>query len=299
MAQWERFLAILEQEIRKESIPAWGVCRLTELSVSLPCRAARLLPQTGSVIPLALPYYTGEAVRTNLARYAWCDDYHQVAGEMLDRILEPLRQAFPQAVLLGFTDSSPIPEVEAAVRAGLGFRGKNGQLIVPGIGSRVFVCELVTDLLLPPYEGPPRGDCGQCRRCLEACPTGALSEKAFDKARCRSQITQKKGTLTGWEERQIREGGLAWGCDVCTAVCPWNRDESITPISGLRKNIEPWLTREKLERLLPEKSYGWRGSRVLERNLELLEKDGLEQERRDSSDALPEQASGLGSRENR
>ena len=286
MTEEDRFLAILKQGAQAEGIPAWGVCALGALSVRLPCRALRLLPQTGSVLPLALPYYTGEASRTNLARYAWCDDYHQVAGAMLERLLQPLRQAFPQALLLGFTDSSPIPEVEAAVRAGLGFRGKNGQLIIPGIGSRVFVCEIVTDLPLSPYEGPPRGDCGSCRRCLEACPTGALSQTEFQKSRCRSQITQKKGVLTPWEQQQVREGGLAWGCDICTAVCPWNKSSPLTPISGLRENIEPFLTREKLERLLPEKSYGWRGAGVLERNLELLEDPGPEETAMEGPDGL-------------
>lgn len=109
MTEEDRFLAILKQGAQAEGIPAWGVCALEALSVRLPCRALRLLPQTGSVLPLALPYYTGEASRTNLARYAWCDDYHQVAGAMLERLLQPLRQAFPQALLLGFTDSSPSP----------------------------------------------------------------------------------------------------------------------------------------------------------------------------------------------
>ncbi|MEG1874661.1 MAG: 4Fe-4S double cluster binding domain-containing protein, partial [Angelakisella sp.] len=171
-------------------------------------------------------------------------------------------------------DSSPIPEVEAAVLAGLGWRGKNGQLLTEGYGSLCFLCEVVTDLALGEVvDQPPKSvpdSCGSCTRCLDSCPTGALSLNGLDKTRCRSFITQKKGALSDWERDQIQAGGLAWGCDICTMACPRNRHPVLSTVAALREHPVPRLTAETVAPLLSQKSYGWRGSGVLLRNLAIL-----------------------------
>ena len=269
-----RVRELAEAAARPLGVERLGFCRLGDLPGLLPCRARRLLegmpPESGVIVAL-LPYYAGEFPERNLARYALCDDYHAIAGEILQEIIRPLAAAFPGRRFLPFADNSPIPEVAAGVLAGLGFAGRNGQLITPWYGSYAFVGEIVTDLPLTP-DGP--GDfpgCGGCRRCLTSCPSGALGEAGLDRARCRSHITQKKGALTPAEAREVRLGGMAWGCDVCTDVCPYNRRPALTPILRMRQGLEPVLTRENLPDLLPRKSYGWRGREVLLRNLELLE----------------------------
>ncbi len=250
-------------------VPSLGICPLPEREKLIPCRALGRVPERGSVVVLLLPYCTGDHPGRNVARYAVCDDYHAVAGEILEDVCAALRREFPQGIFLPFVDSSPLPEVEAACRAGLGHRGRNGQLIAPVWGSRVFICEVITDLELLPRSASPETGCGECRRCVDACPTGALTGQGLDRNRCRSFITQKKGELDRWEAAQVTAGGLVWGCDICTDACPWNRDLPLTPVLRLRQNLTPVVTEEKLDRLLEQKSYGWRGRRVLERNLAL------------------------------
>lgn len=271
----ERVSRIVETAARPQGVERFGFCPLAGLSGLLECRGKRLLPESGgSAILLLLPYYAGEFTPRNVARYALCDDYHTIAGDILQRVIAPLQEAFPGEKFIPFVDSSPIPEVEAGVLAGLGFAGKNGQLITPWYGSLAFLCEIVTTLDLPqtgPTESP---GCGDCRRCLGACPTGALSEAGLDKTKCRSHITQKKGELTPWETEQIRRGGLAWGCDICTAACPHNKGVPLTTIPAMREGLEPLLTLENLSALAAKKSYGWRGKKVLERNLSIISNGG-------------------------
>lgn len=265
-----RVAELVKKAIRPLGVERFGSCALNDLSRLLECRGKRLLPEKGSVILFLLPYYAGEFPGRNVARYALCDDYHAIAGDILREIIRPLSEAFPGEVFLPFADSSPIPEVEAGVLSGLGFAGKNGQLITPWYGSFTFLCEIVTTLPLS-ATGPAEGGCGSCRRCLDSCPAGALGPNGLDISRCRSQISQKKGELSQEEKRQIEEGGLAWGCDVCTDVCPYNQPPVLTTVPRMREGLEPVLTPENLPELVKRKSYGWRGAAVLRRNLAILE----------------------------
>ena len=251
-----------------------GFCPLGDLSGLLRSRrqgvARQLAEAGGSAMVVLLPYYAGDFPERNVARYALGQDYHRVAMEILSKITAPLRAACDGRVFLPLVDSSPLPEVELAVRAGLGFRGRHGQLIAPGLGSMAFVCEVMTDLPLEPDLPVLENGCGGCRRCLAACPTGALTEEGVNTALCRSHITQKKGELTPWEARQVALGGFAWGCDLCTDACPYNRGPEPTPIGPFREDLTPVLTRENLDGLLPGKSYAWRGRDVLLRNLTII-----------------------------
>lgn len=268
----QRVIQIATQAAADFGVERFGVCRLQELSQLLECRGRQTLPATGSVLILLLPYYTGPHPGRNLSLYAVPDDYHRIAGGILDAVAAALRRAFPGESFLPFVDSSPIPEVEAACRAGLGFRGRNGQLITPEYGSLCFMAEIVTALELEPTRPPARlpADCGDCRICVEACPTGALSGEGMETARCRSALTQKKGELTPWEEQQIAKGGYAWGCDLCTLACPHNRAPRASTIPQFHLNLQPVLSLDTLDSQMENKSYIWRGKAVLRRNLELI-----------------------------
>ena len=112
--------------------------------------------------------------------------------------------------------------------------------------------------------------CTGCDACIRACPTGALSEKGFCLEKCRSYITQKKGELADWESQEIRLGGKVWGCDCCVDACPRNRQARQSRVPEFYENREPVLTLEVVEKLYPVKAYGWRGQKVLYRNLSLL-----------------------------
>ncbi len=248
-----------------------GFCDMSELSHFIQCRSLSLLPQRGSAIVMLLPYYTA-VPNTNISLYAVPDDYHAIAKSILGEIIAELQEHYPENLFLPFVDSSPLPEVELAWRAGLGFIGKNGQLITEEYGSMVFVCEIVTDLPLSAQSAEMQNSCGNCNKCIDTCPSGALGDSSFLLDKCLSHITQKKGELTQSECEQIAQGGLAWGCDKCTLACPYNASLKTTPIAEFMQGVTPIITMDNYKELLPRKSFGWRGEKVIRRNLNLLSK---------------------------
>ena len=182
------------------------------------------LPFTGSssaiVVGLA---YGGRAPDGPVARYARGDDYHEVMVDRLNELhawldCETGRNISGKA----YVDTGPILERDLARRAGLGWFGKNTNLVNPRIGSFFFIGALVVDLDLAP-DPPFQADrCGTCTRCLDACPTGAFpTAGVLDATRCISYLTiEKKGAIP--EDLRPALGGLIYGCDICQAVCPWN-----------------------------------------------------------------------------
>ncbi len=183
-----------------------------------------VLPSTRSIIAVA----RGVAGRGhgNVARYARGEDYHDALRRELRGVIEDLRLLSPAGARFRVcVDTAPLLEREIAARAGLGFLGKNGLLIVPGVGSEVVVGEILTDLELAPSAAPadPFADrCGTCRACLEACPTNAfVGPRLVDARRCVAYLTiEKRGPFTPDEEATL--GGRLFGCDVCQDVCPFN-----------------------------------------------------------------------------
>lgn len=249
----------------------FGVCRFSDCLPLLPVRSrGRIPPGARSVIVCLFPFDAGQfRAPRNLAGYAVVNDYHRVAGAILDKLAAALLQEHPRERFIPFVDSSPLREVEAARLAGLGLVGRHGQLINGEYGCRVFLGEVVTTLALAP-SAPETGACLGCGRCVAACPTGALAEGGpLDKSLCRSAISQKKGALTPWEEQQLRLGGFAWGCDLCASACPLNTGRR-TPIREFTENLLPVLTEENLDAALAAKPYAYRGRKVLLRNLAII-----------------------------
>ena len=188
---------------------------------------SEILPYCASALAVAWAVPPGGP--GNVARYARGDDYHRVVRDRLKEVIRLLRPRFPAGTHYRVcVDTAPLLEREVALRAGLGFIGKNGMLIVPGAGSHVVLGELLTDVPLgePSPPSPPAtlgfDRCGDCRACLDACPTGAFLAPPFlDARRCLSYLTiEKRGPHQPWE-REALEGRL-FGCDVCQEVCPWN-----------------------------------------------------------------------------
>jgi epoxyqueuosine reductase len=173
--------------------------------------------------------------RAVIARYARGEDYHMVLRHRLRKLADAVAAELKRPVAARIcVDTAPLLEREAALAAGLGFVAKNTMLIAPGLGSYVLLGELLTDVPCAPDE-PMAPRCGQCRACLDACPTGAFVDAwTLDARRCISYLTIE---LVGAIPRKLRPliGDRIFGCDVCQEVCPFNHGEA----AGGEPQLEP------------------------------------------------------------
>ena len=186
----------------------------------------RKLPGARSVVVVARNYYAERPAAPEgtgrVSRYAWGRDYHRVLGKPLRRLADRISQMGDGVRCYCCVDTGPVMEREWAVRAGVGWPGKNGLVLREDLGSWFFLGVIVTTLELAP-DPPVASRCGTCQRCVEACPTGAIVEPGVvDARRCISYLTiENRGPIP--EEIEPRLGDWVFGCDVCQEVCPWNR----------------------------------------------------------------------------
>lgn len=244
---------------------------------------ATLLPGARSVVCIAVPYATPvpreRRGRGRVSAYAWSADYHRRMQSLLRDIAARIDElAFREdpgcePATRVVCDTAPLAERAFAARAGLGWIGKHTSLIVKGLGSAVFLGEIVTTLDLEP-DPPLRTSCGACTRCVDVCPTGALrGDKTMDATRCISDLTQRRDAIP----RALRPlvGTWVWGCDLCNDACPPSvragraGDEAFAALDD--ELAEPDL--QALLRLrgaafaqVRRTAMGWRGAAVLRRN---------------------------------
>lgn len=237
-----------------------------------------------SVITLLLNYYPPEQQAEDapkVAKYAYGQDYHEVIRARLNTYLAELRAAFGDIQGRGFVDSAPVLERSWAQRSGLGWIGKNGNLIHKQAGSFFFIATLIVDIPLV-YDAPTGDYCGSCTKCLDACPTGALvSPTVVDGSRCISYYTIELKELLIPDAMEGQFDNWMFGCDVCQDVCPWNRfaaahkTPEFAPIPEiLNFSTSQWeeLTEEEFKRVFsksPLKRSKYAGIR---RNLKFLGK---------------------------
>src|SRR3954466_8571853 len=210
---------------------------------ALRARPAELKPGTLRVISCRMDYALGDeqlpepADRAYIARYARGRDYHKVLRDRLQKLCERIEAEVGAFGYRVFTDSAPVMEVELAVRAGIGWRGKH-TLLLDRTGSWFFLGEVYTDLPLP-ADQPTGEHCGTCRRCIDICPTQAIIPPyQLDARRCISYLTiEHKSAIP--EELRPLIGNRVYGCDDCQIVCPWNgfarpsAEEDFKPRNGL------------------------------------------------------------------
>ena len=187
----------------------------------------KLVPGARSVITLLLNYFPAEIQPPDapqVSKYAYGKDYHSVIREKLHLFLAELRSTVGEINGRGFVDSAPVLERSWAQRAGLGWIGRNGNLITKQQGSFFFIATLITDLALE-YDDPfARDYCGSCTRCIDACPTDAiLPDKVIDGSKCISYFTIELKEALIPSAMQGRFDNWLFGCDTCQDVCPWNR----------------------------------------------------------------------------
>lgn len=181
-------------------------------------------PWVRSVIMLAFPYGNVPSSPQNplIARYARSQDYHHLLEQKLKKIEHFLRQSFPESQFCTYVDTGPLLERELGQTAGLGFIGKNTLLIHRYHGSYFFLATLLTDIPFPSDLPIDTSHCGTCTRCIDVCPTKALTPYQMNASKCISYLTiEKKGDLS-FSEMQGLENQF-FGCDLCQEVCPFNR----------------------------------------------------------------------------
>ena len=188
---------------------------------------SRLVPSAKSVITLLLNYFPAQLQKSQapkIARYAFGKDYHEVIKKKLNALLGLIKEHIGEVQGRGFVDSAPVLERTWAQRSGLGWVGKNGNLINKQNGSYFFIATLIIDLELH-YDDPFVKDfCGTCTRCIDACPTDAiLPNKVVDGSKCISYFTIELKEKLIPEEWKGKFDNWMFGCDTCQEVCPWNR----------------------------------------------------------------------------
>ena len=183
-----------------------------------------LVPGAKSVISLLLNYYTEEQQAEGapkISKYALGTDYHLVIKSKLKQLFQTIQEMIGEVNGRVFVDSAPVMDKAWAKRSGLGWMGKNTNLITQKVGSFFFIAELIIDLQLE-YDTPATDHCGSCTACIDACPTQALSPYDLDASKCISYLTiELKDQIP--IEFQNKMDDWAFGCDVCQNVCPWNR----------------------------------------------------------------------------
>lgn len=188
-----------------------------------------LMEGTKSIVCVAMNYYNPDAYdptdpeALKIAKYARGTDYHNVLKDRLKLLLKAIQEELPSVRGRALTDSAPILEKPLAVKAGIGWMGKHGNVILPGRGSWFFLGELLLDIALD-YDTQLVSDlCGKCRRCIEACPTDAIvADGVVDANRCISYWTIEYKGERFPDTLSENLNGWIFGCDICQDVCPWN-----------------------------------------------------------------------------
>ncbi len=244
----------------------------------------KLVPGAKSVISLAYNYHSPPAQRDpdapKLSTYAYGRDYHKVLKKRLKPLMQFIIEHYGQVEMRAFVDRAPVLENAWAQRSGVGWQGKHTNIIRQGAGSFFFLCEMILDLELE-ADAPATDHCGTCRRCIDACPTEAITPYGVDGSRCISYLTiELKDAIPGSFAGKM--DGWTFGCDICQQVCPWNRfstphsePEFVPKPAMLDLSAEEWhgMTEVVFDRLFegsPVKRTKYEG---LKRNLRFLKEE--------------------------
>ncbi|MFN9597373.1 MAG: tRNA epoxyqueuosine(34) reductase QueG [Bacteroidota bacterium] len=239
-----------------------------------------------SVVSLMLNYYPEQHQPDDesprISRYAYGRDYHLVIKEKLKELVDFIRQNIGEVNGRVFTDSAPVLERAWAVKSGLGWMGKNTNVIHPKAGSYFFLAELISDLELE-YDAPIRDYCGTCSRCIDACPTEAIIKPyVVDGSKCISYFTIELRDAIP-DEMKGKFENHAFGCDICQEVCPWNRFSLPTKVDEFKPDEllfgmkqRDWLdmTQEVFDKVFEQSPIHRTGLKGMQRNVNFLRLKG-------------------------
>ena len=241
-----------------------------------------LLPGAKSIIAIALAYpskmknaprITKEDPRGIFCRASWGTDYHHILRDRMEKLEAFIKEKVPEVTTKSMVDTGELSDRAVAERAGIGWSAKNCSIITPEFGSYVYLGEIITNIPFAP-DKPIEDNCGDCNKCVEACPTDALVQGGLlDSNKCIAFLTQTKGFLD--EKYRKKLGNRLYGCDTCQTVCPENKGKDF----HLHPEMEPdpEIAKPKLKPLLTisnrefKEKYGhvsgsWRGKKPIQRN---------------------------------
>lgn len=243
---------------------------------------SRLVPGARSVITLLKNYYPSQPITGDLkiSKYAYGKDYHEVIKGHLKQMIAQLQEKIGSFTGRGFVDSAPVLERSWAQRSGLGWIGRNGNLISKQNGSFFFIATLIVDLELE-YDDPFAKDyCGSCNKCVEACPTQAiLPDKTINGSKCISYFTIELKDEIIPEEMKGKFDNWMFGCDTCQDVCPWNRfskpasEEGFRPIPEVMNlSTSEWeeLSEEAFKKIFKHSPLNRSKHKGIQRNIKFL-----------------------------
>lgn len=244
----------------------------------------KLVPGAKSVITLLINYFPAEKQSPGslkISRYAWGKDYHDVIRGKLNNFIQLLKNEIGDFAGRGFVDSAPVLERSWAQKSGLGWIGKNGNLINKQQGSFFFIATLITDIELNADDSVTKDYCGTCTKCIDACPTEAiLPNKVVNGSKCISYFTIELKDALIPDKMKGKFDNWLFGCDVCQDVCPWNRfakpntEAAFTPIPEILNYSEKdWeeLTEEKFKIIFNDSPLKRSKFKGIKRNLQFLD----------------------------
>jgi epoxyqueuosine reductase len=279
---------LLDEDARR--LEAWlnkgmqGKMQYMENHFDMRVDPSKLVLGAKSVITLMKNYFPTEKQiddAPKISKYAFGSDYHDVIREKLKTFIDLIKKNIGDINGRGFVDSAPVLERTWAQKSGLGWIGKNGNLITKQSGSFYFIATLITDLELK-YDDPFAKDyCGTCTKCIDACPTDAiLNDKVIDGSKCISYFTiELKDALLPDEMKNKFENWM-FGCDICQDICPWNRfskphDEiEFTPIPEiLNLSTKEWedMSEEKFKTIFADSPIKRTKYNGIRRNLHFIQ----------------------------
>jgi epoxyqueuosine reductase len=242
-----------------------------------------LVPDAKTVVTLIHNYYPSKKQsphQPQVAKYAYGEDYHDVIRKKLKSLLQEINLHIGQVEGRGFVDSAPVLERSWALKSGLGWIGKNGNLIHPKKGSYFFIATLIIDLTIDPDPNFSTNHCGTCTKCIDHCPTDAiLPNKVVDGSKCISYFTIELRDALLPNNMQGKFNQWLFGCDVCQDVCPWNKfsspnqEPAFQPLQEIMNmSFEDWddLTEESFKKVFQHSPIKRTQFNGIKRNLQFI-----------------------------
>ncbi|WP_290062519.1 tRNA epoxyqueuosine(34) reductase QueG [Paraclostridium bifermentans] len=233
-----------------------------------------------SIIVCAFPYFVEDVVDSNLSKYCYGMDYHIVVKEKLQQIADYIDSEIEGFQYMIFADNGPLVDRYLASVSGIGYYGINNNIITDEYGSFVFIGYIINNYY---FESDKKSEksCAKCGKCITSCPGKAiLGNFEMNPKKCLSYITQKKEDLSEDEKIALKNNKKIFGCDICQDVCPHNISISKTNIKEFKEQLIYNLKEEEINnisnkefrRRYKEKAFSWRGKKIIQRNIEILER---------------------------